>query len=443
METSAFEAYAQVVEMLYGDGAHELIAKASSEREKRQAQVALGGNVLGLTAGTAALWAASKNPALKRKTATPKNAGPVTSRALRFIKTPKGQARLIQVGAGGAVALQAANTAADVVGNVVLRREAKKPISKRGALRAVGNTVRNIERASANLDRATADLVGVSRNAKKVTGKANHAAGVAGLTVGSAVTAGGGYAGYKVGTRKKNPDVKVKKSSPDMADLNTGHDKKKVYLNRGTLTVMAAEKAAPVAIKGSQKTADITVRGTKAAATKAEPVLVDVARKFKEKVNKTWDGSPSSSSSSPASSSSTHAPDVVWEGEFSKFDSDKRQVFGWASIVEVNGEPVVDLQGDYITPDEIEKAAYAYVQKSRKGGDMHRRDGDQPFHASEMIESFVVTDEKKKILGLPDSMPTGWWCGFQVHDDDVWAKVKSGERTGFSIHGRGKRQEVA
>ena len=135
--------------------------------------------------------------------------------------------------------------------------------------------------------------------------------------------------------------------------------------------------------------------------------------------------------------------DVTWEGEISKVDVDRRQVFGWASIVEVNGEPVVDLQGDYISIDEVEKSAYEYVQKSRKGGDMHLRDEwNEPKHASDMIESFVVTDEKKKALGLPDSTPTGWWVGYQVNDPDVWSKVKSGERTGFSIHGRGQRSPM-
>jgi hypothetical protein len=131
--------------------------------------------------------------------------------------------------------------------------------------------------------------------------------------------------------------------------------------------------------------------------------------------------------------------DVVWSGEFAKADADKQQVFGWASVVEVNGEPVVDLQGDYISADEMEKAGYEYVMKSRKGGDMHLRDDWRPVQKSEMIESFIVTEDKRAAMGLPDSVPTGWWVGFQVQDPDVWAKVKSGERTGFSIHGHGKR----
>jgi hypothetical protein len=131
--------------------------------------------------------------------------------------------------------------------------------------------------------------------------------------------------------------------------------------------------------------------------------------------------------------------DVVWEGDFAKADDDKMQVFGWASVVEVDGQPVVDLQGDVISPDEMEKAAYSYVQKSRKGGDMHLRDNWEPIQKSEMIESFIVTDEKRQAMGLPDSVPTGWWVGFQVQDRENWADIKSGKRTGFSIHGHGRR----
>ena len=138
----------------------------------------------------------------------------------------------------------------------------------------------------------------------------------------------------------------------------------------------------------------------------------------------------------------TKSLDVVWHGEISKMDTDKRQVFGWASIVEIDGKPVIDLQGDYMTVDEIEKAAYDYVKSSRKGGHQHQKTDDGPKHVSDMIESFLVTDEKKRQMGLPDSTPTGWWVGFQVNDDDVWAQVKDGKLPGFSIHGSGTRKSV-
>lgn len=125
--------------------------------------------------------------------------------------------------------------------------------------------------------------------------------------------------------------------------------------------------------------------------------------------------------------------------EFSKVDEDKRQVFGWASIVKKDGEHVVDLQGDYIDIDEIEKSAYDYVIKSRHGGDMHARNGEKPKVVGTMIESFLVTPEKVEKMGLPDDTPLGWWVGYQVEDPEVWEMVKSGKRTGFSIHGRGQR----
>src|SRR5215831_10148913 len=129
--------------------------------------------------------------------------------------------------------------------------------------------------------------------------------------------------------------------------------------------------------------------------------------------------------------------DVTWDAEISKALPDKQQIFGWASVVEVDGQPIVDLQGDVISPDEMEKAAYTYVMKSRKGGDMHLRNEWQPIQKSDMIESFIVTKEKREAMGLPDSMPTGWWVGFQVQDPTVWDDIKSGRRTGFSIHGHG------
>lgn len=126
-----------------------------------------------------------------------------------------------------------------------------------------------------------------------------------------------------------------------------------------------------------------------------------------------------------------------------RVDTDKREVFGWASIVEENGEPVVDMQGDIISPDEMEKSAYNFVLESRKGGNQHRRtEDDQVMHVSDMIESMAFTPEKKEKLGLPDHFPTGWWVGFKVRDDETWQDVKNGKITGFSIHGKGRRVPV-
>jgi hypothetical protein len=135
--------------------------------------------------------------------------------------------------------------------------------------------------------------------------------------------------------------------------------------------------------------------------------------------------------------------EVVWTGEFAKTDAPKRQAFGWASVVEVAGVPVVDLQGDVILPEDIEKAAYTFVQKSRVGGTQHERDElDQPVQAGHMIESFVSTAEKIEKMHLPDDFPIGWWVGFQYDEGKTWDDIEKGLKTGFSIHGRGKRSPI-
>jgi hypothetical protein len=125
--------------------------------------------------------------------------------------------------------------------------------------------------------------------------------------------------------------------------------------------------------------------------------------------------------------------------EISKVDADKRQVFGWASVTKSGGIDVVDLQGDVIPLEEIEKAAYEFVKKSRVGGKMHQKGDTGPIHVSDMIESFVVTPEKKAAMGLPDETPEGWWVGFKVNDDHTWAEAKDGKLAGFSVHGSGRR----
>ena len=146
------------------------------------------------------------------------------------------------------------------------------------------------------------------------------------------------------------------------------------------------------------------------------------------------------------------AVDIVWSGEFSKFDAPKRQAFGWASVVEIAGQPVIDLQGDFITPDDIEEAAYAYVHKRRVGGSQHERDEwDRPVQAGYLIESKVWTDQKyeafAKSLNLDPALfadaPRGWEVGFQYAPGSTWDDITKGLKTGFSVHGRGKRVPVS
>ncbi len=131
----------------------------------------------------------------------------------------------------------------------------------------------------------------------------------------------------------------------------------------------------------------------------------------------------------------------VIKGRFKvqKSNDEKRLAFGWASISQdEEGETLIDLAGDIIEPETLEKAAYNFVMLYREGGEMHER-GD----CAVLVESIVFTPEKLKALGLAeDALPTGWWIGFYVTDDDVWEKVKSGEYPMFSIEGKAIREEV-
>ena len=122
-----------------------------------------------------------------------------------------------------------------------------------------------------------------------------------------------------------------------------------------------------------------------------------------------------------------------------KADNEQHLAFGWASVaVKENGETVKDWQEDIIEPEELEKAAYNFVEFYRDGSEMHERGG-----VASLIESMVFTPEKCTALGIPDGiLPIGWFVGFHVTDEDVWEKVKDGTYPMFSIEGEAVREEV-
>ena len=119
-----------------------------------------------------------------------------------------------------------------------------------------------------------------------------------------------------------------------------------------------------------------------------------------------------------------------------KSDDDKRLAFGWAYVAQDEaGNQTTDWSGDQLDPEELERAAYGFVELYREGGEMHERGG-----CAVLVESIVFTKEKQAALGVPDgTLPVGWWIGFRVTDDDVWAKVKDGSYSMFSIEGTAVR----
>lgn len=122
-----------------------------------------------------------------------------------------------------------------------------------------------------------------------------------------------------------------------------------------------------------------------------------------------------------------------------KSNDEKRLAFGWANVsITAGGEEIVDWQEDMIDPEELENAAYRFVEFYREGGEMHERGG-----CAVLVESVVFTEEKMVAMGIEKGiLPIGWWIGFHVTDDEVWEKIKSGEYSMFSIEGQAERVKV-
>lgn len=127
------------------------------------------------------------------------------------------------------------------------------------------------------------------------------------------------------------------------------------------------------------------------------------------------------------------------QGRVAKIDSDRNLVFGWAYVsIRKDGTPVVDHSQEMIDPEDLEDAAYIFNLEFRESGVMHKGQA-----VGRLIESLVVTKDKLEKLELPlDSLPTGWWVGMYIDDDEVFKKIKDGTFSMFSIQGVAAKEEV-
>jgi hypothetical protein len=112
-------------------------------------------------------------------------------------------------------------------------------------------------------------------------------------------------------------------------------------------------------------------------------------------------------------------------------------VFGWANVtVNEDGSLPEDYQGDAIPTEVLEAAAYTFALTKGYCNEEHHWNTDCGY----LIECMMFTKEKRMALGIPDDMvPDGLWVGFYIPDDEIYAKVQSGEYSMFSIEGYGRR----
>jgi hypothetical protein len=122
--------------------------------------------------------------------------------------------------------------------------------------------------------------------------------------------------------------------------------------------------------------------------------------------------------------------------EFEKASESGNYVRGLASVVEVNGAPVQDSQGDIISMIELRKAAHRFITDQRVAKAMHAGTA-----IGEVVESVIVDEAFVKALGVTDGK-RGWWIGMQILDPEIQDKVRKGTFRAFSIGGKGRRVPV-
>lgn len=115
-------------------------------------------------------------------------------------------------------------------------------------------------------------------------------------------------------------------------------------------------------------------------------------------------------------------------GKIVKVDSENHYVTG------IVYEPMTeDSHENYMTADEIQKAAYWYAKNGDKVDLQH---SFEPLDGACVVENFV-TKSDMEIEGEEIKKGT-WLMTVEVSDGDVWDQIEKGEITGFSMGGVGK-----
>lgn len=125
------------------------------------------------------------------------------------------------------------------------------------------------------------------------------------------------------------------------------------------------------------------------------------------------------------------------EVKITKTNDEQQLIFGWANITKSNGKLVADADDDVIKSENLEKAAYDYVLKSRNAGEMHLvTEG-----VGQIVETFFCNVEKCQSMGMEYPGFDGWWIGFKLNQE-AYEKVKKGQYRSLSIGGKATRKEV-
>ena len=115
-------------------------------------------------------------------------------------------------------------------------------------------------------------------------------------------------------------------------------------------------------------------------------------------------------------------------GKIVKVDAENHYVTG------IVYEPMTeDAQENYMTAEEIQKAAYWYAKNGDKVDLQH---SFEPLDGACVVENFVAKSDME-IEGEAIKKGT-WLMTVEISDSDVWDQIEKGELTGFSMGGVGK-----
>ncbi|MHA4177186.1 XkdF-like putative serine protease domain-containing protein [Bacillus cereus] len=131
-------------------------------------------------------------------------------------------------------------------------------------------------------------------------------------------------------------------------------------------------------------------------------------------------------------SESAKQPNISKQVPILKTEEEKQLVTG------VVYEPdVEDSHGDTMTAEEIEKAAYTFMENYQHIDKQH----DEIAGKGTVVENWIAKSDMT--VGEQEVQAGTWLMTVRVDDADTWEEIKKGEVTGFSMGGFGERVEIA
>lgn len=127
-----------------------------------------------------------------------------------------------------------------------------------------------------------------------------------------------------------------------------------------------------------------------------------------------------------------------WHVPIAKADDERRLVYG--IVLEPGDAQTTDSQGDFVSEAEIELACHDFnrrlAQQRAAMGEQHER-----VASVDVVESYIAPADFD--LEGEHVAKGSWVLVSFISDDAMWASVKSGELTGYSIGGLGERVAAA